>query len=138
MPDTGEDRFKLVIRTVVRNFHISHLRAAIPYALQTSLVELPVMGTLPARMRTSMGLSPPMDRAAVLAAKLFLPVAWLMQQGPYERYMLRRMWGPDSIRLLESARRLHEQTLAARAVGRLAAGAREAAAPAEGAAPSVR
>lgn len=138
MPGTGEDWFKVVMRTVVKNFHVSHLRAAIPYALQTSLIELPVMGALPARMRKSMGLSPRLDRAAVLAAKLFLPIAWLMQQGPYERYVLRHMWGPDSIRLLESARRLHERTLAERAVGRLAAGASDATAPAGGAATSVR
>ncbi|WNZ06287.1 hypothetical protein [Streptomyces sp. 11x1] len=92
----------------------------IPYLLQTALIELPVMGALPAKTRRSMGLSPRKDKAAVRAAKLFLPIAWLMQQGPYERYILRRTWGPDSVRLLESARRLHEQTLAERAVGRLA------------------
>ncbi|MGX9882568.1 oxygenase MpaB family protein [Streptomyces sp. NPDC002276] len=121
-PGTGEDWFKLVMRTVKQNFHISHLRAVIPYALQTTAIELPVMGTLPAKMRHSMGLSPRRSRRAARAAKLFLPIAWLMQQGPYERYVLRRMWGPDSIRLLESARRLHEQTLAQRAMSQLAGG----------------
>ncbi|WP_406102738.1 oxygenase MpaB family protein [Streptomyces canus] len=120
MPDTGQDWVKLSKDTVLKNFHISHLRAMIPYLLQTALIELPVMGALPAKTRRSMGLSPRKDKAAVRAAKLFLPIAWLMQQGPYERYILRRMWGPDSVRLLESARRLHEQTLAERAMGRLA------------------
>ncbi|MFC8662213.1 oxygenase MpaB family protein [Streptomyces sp. NPDC057199] len=119
MPDTGQDWIKLSTQTVLKNFHVSHLRALIPYLLQSALIDLPVTGALPARTRRSMGLSPRQDKAAVRAAKLFLPIAWLMQQGPYERYILRRMWGPDSVRLIESARRLHEQTLAQRAVGRL-------------------
>ncbi|MFI6405545.1 hypothetical protein [Streptomyces sp. NPDC050548] len=38
------DWFKLVMRTVKLNFHISHLRAVIPYALQTTAIELPVSG----------------------------------------------------------------------------------------------
>ncbi len=119
MPDTGQDWVKLSGQVVLKNFHISHLRALIPYLLQTALIDLPVTGTLPAKTRRSMGLSPRKDKAAVVAAKLFLPLAWLMQQGPYERYVLRRMWGPDSIALLESARRLHEQALAQRAVSQL-------------------
>ncbi|MBK6009749.1 hypothetical protein [Streptomyces sp. MBT53] len=53
-----------------------------------------------------------------------------MQQGPYERYVLRRVWGPDSIRLLESARRLHEQTLAQRAMNHLAGGPKGGSTPA--------
>ncbi|MEU1160774.1 oxygenase MpaB family protein [Streptomyces sp. NPDC005921] len=129
-PGTGQDWLKLAVQTVKQNFHISHLRALMPYLLQTALVETPVMGTLPAKMRRSMGLGPSKDKAAVRAAKLFLPIAWLMQQGPYERYILRRMWGPDSIRLLESARRLHEQTLAQRAMGQLVSGAAGSSAPA--------
>ncbi|WP_217560781.1 oxygenase MpaB family protein [Streptomyces sp. GbtcB6] len=128
-PGTGEDWFKLVMRTVKQNFHLSHLRALVPYLLQTAVVELPVTGALPARTRRSMGLGPRRDKAAVRAAKLFLPIAWLMQQGPYERYILRRMWGPDSIRLLESARRLHEQTLAQRAIGQLVGNATGPSAP---------
>ncbi|MEU2913933.1 oxygenase MpaB family protein [Streptomyces massasporeus] len=130
LPDTGEDWTKLSKEAVKKNFHISQVRALVPYLLQTTLIELPVMGTLPARMRRSMGLSPRKDKAAVRAAKLFLPIAWLMQQGPYERYILRRMWGPDSIRLLQSARRLHEQTLARRAMDQLVAGEKSAGAPA--------
>ncbi|MFF7647187.1 oxygenase MpaB family protein [Streptomyces canus] len=129
MPDTGQDWVKLATQTVLKNFHVSHLRALVPYLLQTALIELPVTGALPSRTRRSMGLSPRKDKAAVLAAKLFLPVAWLMQQGPYERYILRRMWGPDSTRLLQSARRLHEETLARRAVGRLVGKATGTAAP---------
>jgi hypothetical protein len=39
------------------------------------------------------------------------------------------MWGPDSTRLVESARRLHEQTLARRAMDQLVAGAKSAGAP---------
>ncbi|MFJ6893183.1 hypothetical protein [Streptomyces hokutonensis] len=72
----------------------------------------------------------PRQGRSARAAKLFRPIAWLMQQGPYERYILRRMREPDSIRLLESARRLHEQTLAQRAMSRLVGGPTSGAAPA--------
>lgn len=130
LPDTGQDWVKLSMRTVLRNFHVSRLRALIPYLLQITLLVLPVAGALPARARRSTGLGPRRDKAAARAAKLFLPIAWLMQQGPCERYILCRMWGPDGIRLIESARRLHEQTLAQRAVGQSAGQAAEAAAPA--------
>lgn len=61
------------------------------------------------------GFSPRKQKAAVVSAKLALPLFWLMQQRPYERYVLRRWWGPDAINLIESARKLHKQALAERA-----------------------
>jgi hypothetical protein len=59
-----------------------------------------------------MGISPFQAKVAVVSAKLALPLAWLLQQPPFERYILRRMWGPDAITLIESARRLHKQARA--------------------------
>lgn len=38
-----------------------------------------------------------------------------MQQPPFERYVIRLMWGPDATKLIESARALHKEALAARA-----------------------
>jgi uncharacterized protein (DUF2236 family) len=114
LPETGEDYTKVVMECIKKNFHISQLRGLIPIML-TQLVSLPVAGALPARTRTSMGLSPRKQKVAVVSAKLALPLLWLMQQKPYERYVLRRWWGPDAINLIESARKLHKQALAERA-----------------------
>ncbi|WP_327406143.1 hypothetical protein OG194_43000 [Streptomyces sp. NBC_01288] len=71
------------------------------------------------------GQGPPIDRSmgigrvkgalSVLASKAFLPIAYLMQQSPFERYVIRLMWGPDTTNLIESARALHKEALAARA-----------------------
>jgi hypothetical protein len=69
------------------------------------------------KARRSIGLGPVKDKLAQVSTKLALPVAWLMQQPPFERYILRLMWGPDSIMLIESARKLHKQALAERSAG---------------------
>ncbi|MGW1783712.1 oxygenase MpaB family protein [Streptomyces sp. NPDC002143] len=115
IPGLGEDYMELIAKTVKKNFHISHLRGLVPYLLQTVVLALPVTGALSAKARRSMGVGPVKSKVAVASTKLALPLAWLMQQPPFERYVLRRMWGPDAMRLIESARRLHKQALAERA-----------------------
>jgi hypothetical protein len=59
-----------------------------------------------------MGISRRRATVSVVAAKTLLPVVWLLQQPPFERYVLRRMWGPDAMNLIESARKLHAQARA--------------------------
>lgn len=115
IPGRGEDYMKLIMKTLMKNFHISHLRGLIPYLLQTAAMELPVTGALSGPARRSMGVGPAKSAVAVASAKLALPLAWLMQQPPFERYILRRMWGPDAMMLIESARKLHKRALAQRA-----------------------
>jgi hypothetical protein len=113
IPGLGEEWTKLVAESLKKNFHRSQLRAILPIMLM-SAVKLPVTGALPAKARRSMGMSTRKQKAAVVSAKLALPLFWLMQQRPYERYVLRRLWGPDAINLIESARKLHKQALAER------------------------
>jgi uncharacterized protein (DUF2236 family) len=117
LPETGQDYAELVQKAMGKNFHISHLRAALPVALQFVLMTLPVTGAMSGKARRSIGLGPVKDKLAQVSTKLALPVAWLMQQPPFERYILRLMWGPDSIMLIESARKLHKQALAERSAG---------------------
>ncbi|CQR65573.1 oxygenase MpaB family protein [Streptomyces leeuwenhoekii] len=111
IPGVGENYMELIDKTLKKNFHFSHLRGLIPYVLQTSMLALPMTGALPAKARRSMGVGPVKSAVSVVAAKLVLPVVWLMQQPPFEKYVLRRMWGPDAMKLIESARRLHREEL---------------------------
>ncbi|MEV0738030.1 hypothetical protein AB0I51_19090 [Streptomyces sp. NPDC050549] len=82
-----------MLRTVMRNFHISYPRAVVPYALRTPAVELPVMSTLPVRMRHSTGLRRRESERAAREAKLFLPVAWFHEQTLAQRAMSRLAGG---------------------------------------------
>ncbi|MEU9063629.1 oxygenase MpaB family protein [Streptomyces sp. NPDC048430] len=113
----GIDHDEIVGKTLKKNFHISHLRGLIPSMLQIALFNRPIMGALPAKTRKSIGVGAVESKVAVLTAKLVLPLVWLLQKPPFERYILRRMWGPDAMHLIESARHLHRQALAERAAG---------------------
>ena len=64
----------------------------------------PIFGALSAKARHNRGVGPLADKFYVLAKYLFLPIAWFMQRPRIERYFMRRMWGPDAIKLIESAR----------------------------------
>jgi hypothetical protein len=78
------------------------------------LVGLPATGALSGKARRAMGVGPVKDKIAIAATKFALPLAWLVQQPPVERYIMRVMWGPDGVMLFESARKLHKQALAER------------------------
>jgi len=114
IPATGQDSNKLAHDTMKKNFHISHLRVLIPMTIQFSLMKLPVLGALPAKTRRNAGLGPVRRALAVAARYAFLPLIWLLQQGPFERSVMRLMWGPDAINLIENARQLHRAALAAK------------------------
>ncbi|MGW0579925.1 oxygenase MpaB family protein [Streptomyces sp. NPDC002920] len=116
IPGLGEDYLELSSKVVKKNFHISHLRGLVPYLLQSVVFTLPVTGALSSKARRSMGVGPVRSKVALASAKLALPLVWLLQQPPFEGYVLRRMWGPDAMRLIKSARRLHKQALAERTI----------------------
>lgn len=108
-PQTGVDVNKRMTWSMFKNFHISQLRVALPLTFQIGMY-LPVMGAFPPDIRRrAAGYGPVRDFAARAGLKLALPVIWLMQQPRLERYFMRLMWGPDGVRLIESARELHEQ-----------------------------
>jgi hypothetical protein len=79
---------------------------------QYRFFELPVLGAMSGKARSGKGCSIRKSKLALFTKTLFLPIAWVMQQPPVERYFMRRMWVPDGIKLIESARVLHRQTIA--------------------------
>ena len=108
-PDTGEDFSRLMSENMRKNFHRSQL-AAFFYSigLDHGLFRQLMAGAASARTRRSIGMSPRRGRVAVAITKLSLPLIWLLQQKPFERHYMRLMWGPDGVRLIESARALRE------------------------------
>lgn len=111
IPETGEDFEEVMGKTMIKNFHITQFRAILPLVVQAIAFNLPISGVLSGKARRAMGLGPVRDNLALLSKKLVLPIVWLMQQPPIERYFMRLMWGPDGVVLIESARRLHRQAL---------------------------
>lgn len=114
MPSTGERYTKLVARVVGKNFHVSHLRM-LPSIFLTLGLATPMAGAMSSKARVSMGMNQVQSAAAVASSKLFLPLAWLLQQPKVERYVMRLLWGPDSMVLIDNARELHKAALATQA-----------------------
>jgi uncharacterized protein (DUF2236 family) len=112
IPETGQDFKELAKAVMKKNFHVSQLKAIRPLMFQFAMLELPVMGALPRKARRNAGFGPVKNFFAVVARYAFLPVIWVMQQAPLERRLMRLMWGPDGVRLIETARRLHREALA--------------------------
>lgn len=113
IPETGEDFEEVMGKAMIKNFHITQIRAIVPLMIQAIMFNLPIAGALSGKARRAMGLSPAKGRLAILSRMAVLPIVWLMQQPPIERRFMRLMWGPDGVVLIESARVLHRQALAA-------------------------
>ncbi|WP_212743129.1 oxygenase MpaB family protein [Microbacterium sp. 2FI] len=116
-PPTGEVMTDTMAASMKKNFTFSQLRAIGPLMSQAVLFNTPLTGVLSGKFRRSMGIKQGSfkDRWSIVSAKLVLPVVWVMQQPPIERYFMRLMWGPDGVRLIESARVLHKKVKAERA-----------------------
>ncbi|ORM32465.1 hypothetical protein BFL43_15450 [Williamsia sp. 1135] len=113
IPETGEDFEEVMGKAMIKNFHITQIRAIVPLMIQAIVFNLPIAGVLSGRARRAMGLGPTKSRLAILSKMAVLPIVWLMQQPPIERHFMRLMWGPDGVVLIESARLLHRQARAA-------------------------
>ena len=106
-PDTKQDFSKLLAENMKNNFHRSQLGALFyTIGLDHGLFRQLAAGAASAKTRRSIGMSARRGRIAVAITKLSLPLIWLLQQKPFERHYMRLMWGPDGVRLIESARAL--------------------------------
>ena len=111
IPETGQDFSELVSAAVKKNFHRSQLAPAFyAYGLDHGLFRQLVAGASSYRTRLSTGMSPRRARLAPALTKLSLPLIWLLQQPPFERHFMRLMWGPDGVKLIDSARKLQRTT----------------------------
>jgi uncharacterized protein (DUF2236 family) len=112
-PDDGLDYSVVMSESISKNFKVSQLRAFRPIVFLYVVLGLPVTGALSGKARRSLNVSPGKERAALIARRLVLPLAWLLQRAPIERHYMRLMWGPDGVNLFLSARKLHADALAA-------------------------
>ncbi|MEU1276218.1 oxygenase MpaB family protein [Streptomyces sp. NPDC005799] len=112
IPATGQSFHWIQKESIKRNFHISQLRVQAQLLLTQKLFGYPVMGAVSTKTRRNMGVGPFKGKVAVASTKFMLPLIWLAQQPHMERRVMRVMWGPDAVKLIESARELHHQAKA--------------------------
>ncbi|RSM64759.1 hypothetical protein DMB66_19155 [Actinoplanes sp. ATCC 53533] len=109
-PQSRESFAIQMFTTMKKNFHRSQLPSLL-YAglLDHGLFRQLAAGASSGKLRRSIGMGPVRSRIAVIAMKASLPLIWMMQRGRFERHYMRLMWGPDGVRLIESARELQRQ-----------------------------
>jgi uncharacterized protein (DUF2236 family) len=113
-PDTGEDFAMQMGERMKNNFHKSQLQALFcGIVLDHGLFRQLAAGGSSGKLRQSLGMGKTRALICVAITKLSLPFIWLMQRGPFERYYMRLMWGPDGVTLIEAARKLRAQSRAA-------------------------
>ncbi len=108
MPDGGHDYHTWLMGNARENFHRSQVRVLLPMLLLFGVFKKPMMAAMSDDTLRAMGVSAKERRRARRARRLALPLAWLMQRKPVERYLMRLMWGPDAVTLIDSARKLHK------------------------------
>ncbi len=112
IPATGQSFHKVTTESIKKNFHVSQLRIHAQLLLSQKLFQYPIMGAVSGKTRRNMGVGPLKSKMAVASTKAMLPLIWLAQQPAAEQRMMRIMWGPDAVKLIESARDLHRQAKA--------------------------
>lgn len=108
MPANGENWYDAMEHGIKQNFHRSQTPMIVQTLIQQSFA-LVVAGALSGIARRNMGYGPVKSRVALAARRLAWPLVGLMQWGPVQRSYMRLMWGPDAMRLIDSARELHAQ-----------------------------
>jgi uncharacterized protein (DUF2236 family) len=112
IPETGQDYRTLSADVMKQNFHPSQAKAIGMLRSQFGELRLPVLAALRERTQRHAGLSEEDSARAEAALAEALPEIRRLQQPDAERDIMRLMWGPDGVMLIESARALHRDALA--------------------------
>jgi uncharacterized protein (DUF2236 family) len=107
IPATGENFHQLWQESIKKNDHPSQRKVKVQLFFQEGLFKLLAMGAVSGKTRKNSGLTPRKEKRVLAARALLMPLVWLLQRGPIERYFLRMMWGPDAVDLVNAARKLH-------------------------------
>ncbi|MET4898312.1 oxygenase MpaB family protein [Sphingomonadaceae bacterium jetA1] len=107
IPATGQNWYQLIQQSIRKNRHPSQYRVKIQLFFQNKLFSIPVLKSVSGKTRRSMGISRAQERKIFFLSYLLMPMVWLFQRGPIERYFMRMMWGPDAVNLIKSARQFH-------------------------------
>jgi uncharacterized protein (DUF2236 family) len=115
IPLTRQNLYQVGLRTALKNIHISQLRLLAPIAKLNSLPFLlsvyyfPTWGAMSGKTRKNKGFGPVRNALAVASLRLLRPLIKRAQRPKSEAKMMRLLWGPDAMMLIESARRLHRK-----------------------------
>lgn len=107
IPFTGENIYRLIFQSALKNFHVSQLRAIAPIAIVNGLFYFPSWGAMSGKTRRNEGFGPIRSMLALASLKVMRPLIKRAQGPRSEAKMMRLLWGPDAIKLIENARRLH-------------------------------
>jgi uncharacterized protein (DUF2236 family) len=115
IPLTRQNIYQVGLRSALRNFHISQLRTLVPIAKVNALPFLPSVyyfptwGAMSGKTRKNHGFGPVRNALAVASLRVMRPLVKRAQRPESEAKMMRLLWGPDAVMLVESARRLHRE-----------------------------
>lgn len=116
-PADGLNYELLLRQSSKKNLIPSHYKILAIFGLINGMMRKPVLAALPSKTREGFGMDDRANRAARRARTAMMPLAWILQRGPIERYFMRLLWGEDGVTLIMSARRLHKQALAGGSLG---------------------
>jgi len=108
IPETGENFHEVWQDSIKKNYHPSQRKVKLQFFFQEGLFKLFAMGAVSGKTRKYSGLTPGKEKMVVTARVALLPLVWLLQIPPIERYFLRMMWGPDAVELVAEARKRHK------------------------------
>jgi len=110
-PKTGEDMQQVTADVSQRNWHPSQ-QLAVDVLREVYLqVQNQILATFPERIQIKAGLDEAQRADAGRALEESQELIRNLQQPENESRIMRMMWGPDGVTLIENARELHKQAL---------------------------
>jgi uncharacterized protein (DUF2236 family) len=110
-PETGENFQEIIADAMKRNWHPSQQLAVDVLQEVYQQFQDQIMATFPERFQIKAGLGEARRAAAARALEDSQDLIRELQQPENERRIMRMMWGPDGVTLIEGARELHQQVL---------------------------
>jgi uncharacterized protein (DUF2236 family) len=111
LPETGQDYLEIVNETMKQNWHPSQQLAVDVLHEVYIQVEDAIKATFPESLQIKAGMDEERRAEAAQALEDSQDLIRELQQPGNERRLMRMMWGPDGVTLIESARELHQQAL---------------------------
>jgi uncharacterized protein (DUF2236 family) len=113
LPDTGDDVQEILNRTLKENWHPSQQLAVDVLREVYIPFKGPIQATFPEALQIRAGLDEGQRSDAARALEDSQDLVHQLQQPDNEARIMRMMWGPDGVTLIESARELHQRALRA-------------------------
>lgn len=117
IPETGQNFKELSAQVMTSNFHESHMMALKVLQEQFNALRTPMLAALGERALRNAGLTEDEMAGAIQSVRDILPAIREMQSGESEREIMRLLWGPDGVTLIDNARELHANAMQAAADG---------------------